>query len=280
MAKMETIESTGCHAAKYYMEDGVKILIDDEGSLVKPKRSLTACNFFFREQRRQMLQEQEYLWEQKNNESEEISSAPRIGFSAMAREVSARWKLISEIQRQVYLDLAAKDKIRYTAEITVWRKLEKEAKKKNRKRKHRESADAPVSKKKDKKPTFDPKDTTVQRVPLEEKAKYKGVKILLKEDENKNHHSPEEELAGGSMFVSSKVKDLTTGTAVKSPEKTTPRSKQEQNFPVETPLSSSSCTTSSLQEMWFPRMPSMRSPHRCSTNGLFPIATGSRETSI
>ena len=116
-------------------EDRVKILIRD-GVYVKPKRALTAYNLFFREERQKML------------ENRARNNSPKIGFAAMARTVSTRWKAIDQSERELYLELAAQDKIRYTGEMKLWKKVENKVNKKNKKKEPRHKRDKKLSEKK------------------------------------------------------------------------------------------------------------------------------------
>ena len=130
------------------IQDGVCIFISEEGDYLKPKRALTAYNFFFQEQRRLMLQEETsgkengvaLVDKNRNCQPDSPTCSPKkIGFSVMAKEVSARWKAIDKAEKEYYSKLAEKDMVRYTREISVWRMLEKELKKKKNRKKRKPS---------------------------------------------------------------------------------------------------------------------------------------------
>ena len=130
------------------IQDGVCILISEEGDYLKPKRALTAYNFFFQEQRRLMLQEETsgkkngvtLVDKHGNCQPDSPTCSPKkIGFWAMAKEVSARWKAIEGVEKEYYSKLAEKDMVRYTREISVWRMLDKELKKKKNRKKRKPS---------------------------------------------------------------------------------------------------------------------------------------------
>lgn len=83
----------------------------------KPKRPLSAYNFFFAKQRQLILDETPIRPEGKPRRSH-----GKIGFGPLARTIAARWKVISPETRQEYDDMAAKDKARYQKEITEWKR--------------------------------------------------------------------------------------------------------------------------------------------------------------
>ena len=84
--------------------------------LEKPRKSLTAYNFFFKDKREQILQEQK-----------DAGVADKIGFSGMAKAVSKEWKKIDPELKAHYDEMAARDKARYSKELTKWRSMKKAA---------------------------------------------------------------------------------------------------------------------------------------------------------
>ncbi len=46
-----------------------------------------------------------------------LEETPGLGIGDVAKEVGARWKLLSEEDKQTYVDQAAADKLRYQAEV-------------------------------------------------------------------------------------------------------------------------------------------------------------------
>lgn len=71
----------------------------------KPKRSLTAYNIFFKEQRQRILLE---------------CGGTSGGFANLARTIAARWKTISSEEHEECCRKAAVDKSRYQREMAVW----------------------------------------------------------------------------------------------------------------------------------------------------------------
>lgn len=76
----------------------------------KPKRALTAYNIFFREQRAEILSSQQ---------------GHSGGFATLARTIATRWKNITPEDHQMFLELAAKDKVRYQTEMSAWSEKKK-----------------------------------------------------------------------------------------------------------------------------------------------------------
>lgn len=66
----------------------------------KPKRSLSAYNFFFQMEREQVLQ-----------------SSPKVGFTSLARAIAKKWKTIDVESRIKVTMLAAQDRLRYQQEM-------------------------------------------------------------------------------------------------------------------------------------------------------------------
>ena len=46
-----------------------------------------------------------------------LEETPGLGIGDVAKEVGARWKVLSEEDKQVYVEQAAADKTRYQAEV-------------------------------------------------------------------------------------------------------------------------------------------------------------------
>jgi hypothetical protein len=86
-------------------------------ALKKPKRSLSAYNFFFQDERKLLLQ---------NLPGPEQSKKPRrshgkIGFAEMARTIAAKWKSVTPELKMEHEFLAAHDLERYESEMKVWK---------------------------------------------------------------------------------------------------------------------------------------------------------------
>lgn len=83
----------------------------------KPKRALTAYNFFFQEERRRLLQ-------QRPNSGGKGYARHRDPTSCSSNNlvsiIAAKWKSIDPITRAYYEDRAATDKIRYDTEMLQW----------------------------------------------------------------------------------------------------------------------------------------------------------------
>lgn len=86
----------------------------------KPKRLLTAYNFFFQAERGRLLDSLP-----SKNESKSRRSHGKIGFADLARTISKRWKSLDKDGRGVYDELADQDKIRYEREMKAWNVFQK-----------------------------------------------------------------------------------------------------------------------------------------------------------
>ncbi|GKY95425.1 hypothetical protein MPSEU_000504000 [Mayamaea pseudoterrestris] len=83
----------------------------------KPKRSLSAYNFFFQAQRQNILNAIP-----SRDDDKPRRSHGKIGFADLARLIASRWKNIDQQEKAVYQQLAADDKARYYREMEVWKK--------------------------------------------------------------------------------------------------------------------------------------------------------------
>lgn len=84
----------------------------------RPRRPMTAYNFFFKSERQTLSDE---YTDDKNQ---------KLRFTELARAVGARWRSLSPEEKQRFEDMASSDKQRYIDEMNDWRnrKLEMEAK--------------------------------------------------------------------------------------------------------------------------------------------------------
>jgi hypothetical protein len=105
----------------------------------KPPRPLSAYNFFFKEQRQKLLEG----IPSKAETDGEATSAPRrrnknparekphgkISFESLAKTIGEQWETIKNEpdQKRYYQDLADQDKLRYNAQLEVWKRKQSEA---------------------------------------------------------------------------------------------------------------------------------------------------------
>lgn len=82
----------------------------------KPKRPLSAYNWFFQTERQRILDETPTRKEGKPRRSH-----GKIGFADLARMIAAKWKSLSKEERQSYDEKAAIDKQRYQREMEEWK---------------------------------------------------------------------------------------------------------------------------------------------------------------
>ena len=82
----------------------------------KPKRPLSAYNFFFQSERRKLLA----------NRPVRPEGAPRhghgkMGFADMARTIASKWNKIDCVSKKEYEDLAKVEKLRYKTRLAEWK---------------------------------------------------------------------------------------------------------------------------------------------------------------
>ena len=86
----------------------------------KPKRNLTAYNYFFRDQRHRIMDRHDRggHHSQYNNSDKNMNmNNHNNSFQELARTVASRWRNVSEHEREYYHDLATQDKQRYLSEM-------------------------------------------------------------------------------------------------------------------------------------------------------------------
>mmetsp|Transcript_12614 Transcript_12614/g.34990 ORF Transcript_12614/g.34990 Transcript_12614/m.34990 type:complete len:255 (-) Transcript_12614:37-801(-) len=97
--------------------------------LEKPKRSLSAYNYFFQAERVKLLQALPGASNQDNDDSNgsteklnhKKTPCRKIGFANMARVISSKWKNISEEEKAPYVAMAKQDSTRYKQEMNEWK---------------------------------------------------------------------------------------------------------------------------------------------------------------
>jgi HMG-box domain len=82
----------------------------------KPKRPLSAYNWFFQMERQKILEETPTRKEGKPRRSH-----GKIGFADLARMIAAKWKSLSKEDRVTFDEKAAIDKVRYVQEMQEWK---------------------------------------------------------------------------------------------------------------------------------------------------------------
>uniref|UniRef100_A0A6U2WQT8 HMG box domain-containing protein n=1 Tax=Entomoneis paludosa TaxID=265537 RepID=A0A6U2WQT8_9STRA len=83
----------------------------------KPKRPLSAYNFFFQDERRLILESRPVRAEGKPRRSH-----GKMGFATMARTIADRWNKLEADDKKVYEIRARKEKLRYKKELAAWKK--------------------------------------------------------------------------------------------------------------------------------------------------------------
>ena len=82
----------------------------------KPRRPLSAYNFFFKDSRERLLKLSTVRPEGKPRHSH-----GKIGFAELARTIASSWKNISEEEKAYYEELAKKDKLQYKRLMAQWK---------------------------------------------------------------------------------------------------------------------------------------------------------------
>lgn len=93
---------------------------DSEELDPKPKRPLSAYNYYFHYERKVILAS----LPSSGRKSRKVHG--KIGFASLAKIIAARWKEIDETTLQHFEELAARDKARYTREMEAWKHLKRE----------------------------------------------------------------------------------------------------------------------------------------------------------
>jgi hypothetical protein len=106
------VEQTTAAAARNHHElDGSARSMQ---SIPKPKRPLSAYNFFFQAQRQQLIQNE-------GNNDDRKRRRSGISFEDLAREISERWRNVDPDTLQYYDNLARADKERYLQEMEQYK---------------------------------------------------------------------------------------------------------------------------------------------------------------
>lgn len=92
---------------------------DPKHMKLKPKRPLSAYNWFFASERKKILEDAPIRKEGKPRRSH-----GKIGFADLARSIAAKWKGLTKEERAVYDEKAAVDKDRYVREMEEWKKIQ------------------------------------------------------------------------------------------------------------------------------------------------------------
>jgi hypothetical protein len=98
-----------------------------KGPRIRPKRTLTAYNIFFKDQRAKLLAGQEKaeaLLHTADGTKRKRRSSPhgKIGFEAMAKTIGKLWKAIEPEELAYYKKMAAADKKRFEGELVLFMK--------------------------------------------------------------------------------------------------------------------------------------------------------------
>ena len=82
----------------------------------KPRRALSAYNYFFQHERNLILASLPNPEDYKRRRSH-----GKIGFAELARKIAAEWKVIDAQSKKRFQALAAQDKVRFQRELEEWK---------------------------------------------------------------------------------------------------------------------------------------------------------------
>lgn len=105
------------HQETMEKEDDRRTISEKLLGIPKPKRALTAYNFFFKLERQRMMDELEPA---PTDRCPEVAP-PRIPFQIMGKEIGFRWKSLTEEEKKPYVERAISDKSRYAKEMEVYK---------------------------------------------------------------------------------------------------------------------------------------------------------------
>jgi hypothetical protein len=130
--QQRTKGGSGAHRATGQKTHGKKAKSD------KPPRPLSAYNFFFKEQRQKLLEglpSKEELGAEATSARRRNKNPARgkphgkISFESLAKTIGEQWETVKKDanQKRYYQDLADQDKLRYNAQLDVWKRKQSEA---------------------------------------------------------------------------------------------------------------------------------------------------------
>ena len=99
-----------------------------------PKRPLSAYNLFFAEERQKLLKKQSPC-----NKEGKSSQKGKIGFANLARTVAARWKTLSETEKEPFVQRAVEDQERYKTAVAKWQSMGLDPRRNGKKKDGKES---------------------------------------------------------------------------------------------------------------------------------------------
>ena len=88
--------------------------------LERPKRALTAYNYFFHDARQHLLQTLP-----ASDKKLKAGRHGKIGFAHLAKTISAQWKAIGVEQKIYYANLANEEKMRYRNEMAAYKEQQR-----------------------------------------------------------------------------------------------------------------------------------------------------------
>lgn len=109
----------GLNVSKRQTKSNNSSMKKDDDQSHKPKRALSAYNFFFQHERQSILMNTPTRAEGKPRRSH-----GKIGFADLARSIALKWKALKKEDRIQFDEKAKADKERYLGELEEWKKIQ------------------------------------------------------------------------------------------------------------------------------------------------------------
>jgi len=109
------------------MPNSFQLIANEEEEEMKPKRPLTAYNYFFKSERARLLgYDEDELDSQQKKKRKHRKTHGMIGFKELAHHVGETWKNLDSASKAIYQRKFEEDRKRYQQELQVWEKMKGE----------------------------------------------------------------------------------------------------------------------------------------------------------